>query len=199
MEESFLKSVNHAMLSEVGPFWNESYPAVTSGVLVTPQDRKMTGYVNDPDDTGGETKFGIAKNANPELDIAKLTWDAAKRVYYKKYWVAGDCDKITVFAPRLAMLHFDGVVNHGDGRASKMLQEAVGAPIDGDIGPKTLEAIKRACAAPGGELAVCEKVAKIRVSFYNTIVANKPSQKKFLNGWLARINNVLAFVKTTQV
>lgn len=199
MEKSFLLSINHVMLSEVGPFWDENYPAVISGKMVTDKDKKMSGYVNDPDDTGGETKFGIAKSANPELNIATLTWDAAKRIYYKKYWLAGDCADIATFAPRLAMIHFDGCVNHGNGRAARILQEAVGAAIDGDIGPNSLQAIKRACAAPGGEMAVCQKVANIRISFYNSIVANKPTQKKFLNGWLSRINNVLAFIKTVQV
>ena len=27
------------------------------------------GYVNDPDDPGGETKYGIAKKSNPDVDI----------------------------------------------------------------------------------------------------------------------------------
>ena len=30
------------------------------------------GYVNDPDDPGGETKYGIAKNSNPDVDIKDL-------------------------------------------------------------------------------------------------------------------------------
>ena len=183
------------MKSEVGPWFDENHPACKSGSIATRDDRRATGYVNDINDRGGITKFGIAKNANPDLSITTLTYDAAKRVYYKKYWLAGDCADIATFAPKLAMLHFDGCVNHGNGRASKMLQEAVGATIDGDIGPKSLEAIKRACAAPGGELAVCEKVAQIRTSFYNAIVAAKPTQKKFLNGWMNRIREVLVMVK----
>jgi lysozyme family protein len=196
MEESYLKSVNHAMKYEVGPFWDERHPACASGSVKTAAERKATGYVNDPDDTGGETKFGVAKNANPDLNITTLTWDAAKRVYYRKYWLAGNCDDISVFAPKLAIMHFDSCVNHGIGRAARMLQEAVGATIDGDVGPKTLELVKKACAGSGGELAVCDKVATIRVSFYNAIVANKPSQKKFLNGWLARISDIRSFVKS---
>ena len=182
---SFEKSVFHIMKHEVGPWFDENHPASISGTVATVADRKATGYVNDPDDTGGETKFGVAKNANPELNIAKLTYAAAKRVYYKKYWLAGDCADIASFAPKLAMMHFDGCVNHGNGRAARMLQEAVGATIDGDIGPKSLEAIKRACAAPGGELAVCAKVLMLRKNFYLRIVERNPSQKKFLNGWLA--------------
>lgn len=194
MDEVFSKGINHVMLSEVGPFWDPTKRAVVTGVIESKQDKIDTGYVNDPKDSGGETKFGIAKNSNPELDIAKLNWDAAKRVYYKKYWLGGDCADIATFAPNLAMLHLDGCVNHGVGRAAKMLQEAVGATIDGDIGPNSLLAIKRACGAPGGQKAVCEKLASIRVAFYNGIVSKKPDQVRFLKGWLLRISNCLAFV-----
>lgn len=190
MDDFFNKSVNYCMKHEVGPWFDENHPACISGTVATVADRKATGYVNDPDDTGGETKFGVAKNANPELNIAKLTWDAAKRVYYKKYWLAGDCADIATFAPKLAMMHFDGCVNHGNGRAARMLQEAVGATIDGDIGPKSLEAIKIACAAPGGELAVCAKVLMLRKSFYLKIVERNPSQMKFLKGWMNRLNDL---------
>ena len=31
------------------------------------------GYVNDPDDPGGETNFGVAKRSHPDVDIANLT------------------------------------------------------------------------------------------------------------------------------
>ena len=193
--DTFSKAISHIMQSEVGPWFDENHPACLSGSIATRDDRRATGYVNDPDDTGGETKFGVAKNANPELNITKLTWDAAKRVYFKKYWLAGDCADIATFAPKLAMLHFDGCVNHGNGRASKIIQEAVGATIDGDIGPRTLEAIKRACGASGGELKVCEKVAQLRRQFYQQIVRRDASQQRFLNGWMKRIDEVLAFVK----
>ena len=40
------------------------------------------GYVNDPDDPGGETKYGIAKKSNPDVDIANLTIEEAKKIYY---------------------------------------------------------------------------------------------------------------------
>lgn len=189
----FLEAVNHAMVAEVGPFWNPNHPSVASGSIATATDRKQTGYVNDPKDAGGETKFGIAKNSNMELDISKLTWGAAQRIYFKNYWVAGDCSEIAQFAPRLAMLHFDGCINHGNARAAKLLQSAVGATVDGDIGPGSLAAIKRACALPNGEREVCKKLADLRIAFYNGIVSKKPDQSRFLKGWLSRISTALSF------
>ena len=39
------------------------------------------GYVNDPLDPGGETKFGISKRSYPTLDIAALTREDARAIY----------------------------------------------------------------------------------------------------------------------
>lgn len=197
--QSFEQAVSHAMLYEVGKFWNPVHPAVEQGLINTAPNRKAVGYVNDPADAGGETKFGIAVNANPDLNIKTLSWEAAKRVYFKKYWLASDCDNITLIAPRLAAMHFDGAVNHGVGRASKFLQKALGVTEDGDIGPATIAALTKMCKTKDDEIQLCKKVAGYRKVFYNSIVANKPNQSKFLNGWMTRINEVEAFVVNTDI
>jgi lysozyme family protein len=131
--KAFNDAVDHAMLYEVGGFW-ELTPEVEAGLIGTRDQRRAVGYVNDPDDNGGETKFGVAKNANMDLDIANLTWDQAKTVYFKRYWLNGSCDKLP---NRVGVLHFDGCVNHGVGRANKFLQQALGVGVDGVIGPIT--------------------------------------------------------------
>lgn len=50
------------------------------------------GYVNDPDDPGGETNFGISKRSFPDVDIKNLTKDEAKEIYREHFWnpIAGD-------------------------------------------------------------------------------------------------------------
>lgn len=187
--KSFESAINHCMLYEVGGFWNLTIPGVVDGLINTKEQRKAVGYVNDPADLGGETKFGVAKNANPDLDIHTLDWAAAKRVYYRRYWLAASCNDITIFAPRLAILHFDGAVNHGAGRASKFLQEKLHVIADGDIGPGTLAAAQKA-----NEIDLCDKVCDSREAFYRSIVAAKPEQARFLNGWLHRIADMRQFV-----
>lgn len=182
---AFEKAVDHAMLYEVGKHWKLT-PAAEAGLIDTKENRRACGYVNDPDDRGGETKYGVAKNANPDLDITNLDWEAAKRVYYKKYWLQGDCDKMP---PRLAALHFDGCVNHGVGRVAKFIQTAVGATVDGDIGPATL-----ALLANFDEIALCHAICDLREQFYKLIVERNPTQQKFLNGWLTRISEMREFV-----
>lgn len=98
------------------------------------------GYVNDPRDPGGETKYGISKRAYPVLDIASLTKEDAKSIYKRDYWdkVRGDN-----LPEPIAIFVFDTAVNQGVFYASTMLQNAVGALPDGIIGLKTLDAVKR--------------------------------------------------------
>jgi lysozyme family protein len=181
---AFEKAVDHAMLYEVGGFWKLTAD-VEAGLIGTAAQRKAVGYVNDPHDNGGETKFGVAKNANPDLDIKTLTWEGAKAVYYRRYWLNGSCDKLP---GRVAVLHFDGCVNHGVGRANKYLQRSAGVAEDGVIGNVTLGKINSADA-----ITICNSICNYRTQFYKNIVLNNPSQGKFLGGWLRRIDEMRAF------
>lgn len=181
----FEKALNHAMLYEVGGFWNENADGVKAGLIDTAAHRKAVGYVNDPADRGGETKFGVAQSANPTISITKLDWEGAKQVYFQKYWIAGKCDKLPA---RVAILHFDGCVNHGIQRANTFLQRAVGVQADGVVGPITIAKISML-----NDVQVCNSICDQRELFYRQIVANNPSQGKFLNGWLRRITEMRIF------
>lgn len=190
--KAFEVAVDHAMLYEVGSHWNLNTPGVREGLIATPQQRRNVGYVNDPLDNGGETKYGVAKNANQDLDITTLNWEAAKRVYFRRYWLASNSDDITLMSPRLAILHFDGAVNHGVGRAGRFLQRAVGAPEDGDVGPATLRATNAAIGTRG-DIALCNLICDYREAFYEAIIERNPSQARFRNGWLRRIREMRQF------
>lgn len=181
---AFEKAVAHSMLYEVGGFFKLT-PEVEAGLINTPAQRKAVGYVDDPLDRGGETKFGVAKNANPDLDITGLTWSDAEAVYYDRYWVPGLCDRLD---SKVGVLHFDGCVNHGVVKAKKFLQRAVGVEEDGIIGKMTLTALQAM-----DPIELCNKICDVREKFYRDIVANKPAQGRFLNGWLRRINEMRAF------
>lgn len=188
--KAFEHAIDHAMLYEVGGFWNVNHAAVAQGLITTAANRKAVGYVNDPDDRGGETKFGVAKNANPDLNITKLTWLQAEAVYFIRYWLAGKCDQLPA---RLAVLHFDGCVNHGVSRANQFLQRAAGVKDDGAIGPITIAKIKTL-----NEQTLLKSVCNQRAMFYKAIVASNPSQAKYLAGWTRRITEVQAYVTNTK-
>lgn len=95
------------------------------------------GYVNDPNDPGGETKYGISKAAYPSLNIAALTLEEAKGIYRRDYWQACRCDD---FPAMLRLPLFDSAVNQGVSAAIKLLQQILRVDVDGIIGPKTIGA-----------------------------------------------------------
>ena len=148
---------------------SDRFALAVSGVL-----RAEGGYVNDPADPGGETKFGISKAAYPALDIAALTEDDARAVYRRDYWDACRCDSLP--AP-LDWLVFDAAVNQGVQAAGKMLQGAVGVAVDGKIGPATVAAAKRADAeAPA-------RFMTLRAMRY----ASSPGWVRYGAGWVKRL------------
>lgn len=181
----FLDAFNHAMIYEVGGFWNAEDPDVIDGRIDTKEQRRKVGYVNIPSDRGGETKYGVAQKANVDLNIRAMNLDKAMSVYFDRYWLAGNCDKLP---SALAIIHFDGCVNHGVGKAAKFLQKAAGVNADGAIGPATLRAVEAA-----DEVQLIQEISQLRTDFYNAIVQRDASQGMFLKGWMKRINEVTDF------
>ena len=79
------------------------------------------GYVNDPNDPGGETKYGICKRDHPTVDIKNLTIDGAKAIYRSEYWNTAGCDNIPF---PMDIVAFDIAVNQGVGRAKEVYANA---------------------------------------------------------------------------
>lgn len=110
------------------------------------------GFTNDPKDagnwTGGRigvgvnkgTKYGIAANTYPDLDIENLTIEQAQDIYRRDWWDAlgaDDLDSAIVFQL------WDFAVNTGMQRAVMALQRAVGVQDDGQLGPVSEAAVNR--------------------------------------------------------
>ena len=100
------------------------------------------GYVDHPNDPGGETMWGVTKRvarahgyAGNMRNLPKAT---AERIAEKSYWQAINGDEL----PRaVAWQVVDAAYNHGNRQAVKFLQRAVGASADGLIGQRTLAAV----------------------------------------------------------
>jgi lysozyme family protein len=99
------------------------------------------GYVNHPEDPGGETKYGISKRSYPDVNIGGLSIEDAKRIYKRDFWDACRCDEMPGV---LAEAVFDSAVNSGKRAAALWLQKALGVEADGNIGPKTIAAANAA-------------------------------------------------------
>lgn len=133
---------------------------------------------NDPNDPGGLTKFGISQRAFPNLDIANLTLDEAKKIYRHNYWEACRCDEL----PRaLAIAVFDTAVNQGVGKAKRLLQIALNVDVDGIIGDKTISAAFHASPS-----AVTKLLAH-RLAEYTRIVVDNNSLLVFSVNWSFRV------------
>ena len=139
------------------------------------------GYVNDPDDPGGETNFGIAKRSHPDVDIVNLTKEGAKEIYKKVYW---DKNKVDDLPDNLKHIFFDMCVNMGRGTAVKVLQGAINNKggnlvVDGGFGSGTSFALAKYTP----ELA---RVRAFRVRYYVELGNRKPDLEKFYFGWFRR-------------
>ena len=136
------------------------------------------GYSNDPNDPGGETKFGISKRAYPGLDIANLTLERARGIYRHDYWdkVSGD-----LLPYRVALQVFDFAVNGGTDAAIRTLQKTLGVDVDGQLGPVTL----KAAAADPGRVAVLFCAQRLR--FYTSTKLFPV----FGRGWVNRVATLL--------
>lgn len=113
------------------------------------------GFSDDPHDPGGATMRGItirdyARELGVTLDASNQTRlveelkripdTLVRRIYLERYWKPSGAAGLS---DGLALMHFDAAVNQGVGTAIRFLQQAVGARIDGEIGPETRAAIAR--------------------------------------------------------
>jgi lysozyme family protein len=148
------------------------------------------GYRNDPDDPGGETKYGIAKRDHPTVDIASLTMDGATVILDSEYWAYDGLEDI-----RLAAKLMDLAVNmEGTGKCGAAIRAAQSAvlfqfpealAVDGVYGPET-EKLMNAC----NQTSLLMALDAMACEHYRAIVAARPASQKFLNGWLARANRI---------
>lgn len=164
-------------------------------------------WTNDPDDSGGMTACGIARNKNPHSKIwpyidrllergctlaqveniareDKYFMDMVAAFYRGLYWNACRCDDIPGI---LRYPVFSCSVNCGPKIAIKLLQKALSISADGLFGPMTYRALR------------LNQPAQILPSFitywhqyYDDLVtANPYKYSKYINGWHNRISNVL--------
>jgi len=134
------------------------------------------GYVNDPDDPGGETNFGISKRPFPEVDIKNLTEQQAKNIYYDKYWLPLKLEGL--IDENAALQIFDMGVNAGISRAVKIAQYVSKARKDGKMGVATILAINNSAC-------FVERYKTARINFYSSL----SGANKYLKGWTLRVIN----------
>ena len=137
------------------------------------------GYVNDPDDPGGETKWGISKRSYPELRIKFLTEDQARSIYFRDFWIPG---KMLMLPVRLRLIFLDMALHQGLRGATLTLQRAINGDggnlkVDGVIGEKTLAA---------SMYLEVDRLRAYRVFRLARIAIKKKTMMKYWYGWFRR-------------
>lgn len=139
------------------------------------------GYVNDPDDPGGETKGGISKRSYPHLDIKNLTNQEIIEIYYRDWWMKYHYDRIENVELAGEVLEFS--VNAGPKQAHMTLQRAVQQSgggfldVDGVLGDLSFAAVN----LHPNQAWLTDKFRLLAITYYWKL--NKP---KFMMSWVHR-------------
>ncbi len=119
----------------------------------------------------GVLLFNKGQRSKPVINISDAE---VKEIYYKNYWLVAGCDKMT---PKFAALCFDTAVNMG-----VEIVKATGMT-------RNTEFLKAAQYTYPEKYIAAKKAKYYEFTKYG-------NQKKFLNGWLNRLNDMEKFIKT---
>ncbi len=169
------------------------------------------GYVNDPDDPGGATNFGVTlktlKGLGTDLtgdgrvdgaDLRKLTSDKAADIYVEHYYRRTGIARLP---EALQAPVFDMYVNAG-ANAVRILQRLLNemgqaAAVDGAIGPQTVAATEAVAGVDAALLADAYGIA--RRNYYYALADARPASRKYARrkdggkgGWIMRAEEFIA-------
>ncbi len=169
------------------------------------------GFVNDPDDPGGATNYGVTIHTMRRLgldltgdgrvtedDVRALTRDQAIDIYIEHYF---ERPRINDLPEPLWATVFDMQVNAGS-NAVRLLQRLLNdmgqdVVVDGVIGPQTIRAAHAAHAAAPGHIVDAYGIA--RRNYYYTLADRRPASRKFARrrdggkgGWIRRAEEFIA-------
>lgn len=160
------------------------------------------GYVNDPKDSGGATKYGIteavARAHGYDGDMQDLPLVVAIAIYKADYWDVSLLDTVAEIAPTVAYEMFDTGVNCGPPVAVRFLQRMLNlfnnggkaypdVAVDGRMGAQTLFALRAFVQARGrlGVEVLVEALNCMQGAFYTELAERRPKDEAFAFGWFA--------------
>jgi lysozyme family protein len=194
-----------AVTPKIGPLNLTSDSVVDVNAYIANLIKIEGGYVNDPTDKGGATKYGVTQTTfdawrksigQASADVSTLTTQEATQIYLQKYWLGPKFDQVNTIYPALAGKLLDIGVNMGQSTGVGYVQRALnvlnmrGASwpdmvVDGGIGTVTLSAIRTFLNARGsdGKKVLLGMVASQQSVGYIQIAEKTPSQEKYEYGW----------------
>jgi len=172
-------------------------------VLIEALIEREGGFVANPADSGGPTRFGISEavaRANGYRGpMRELPRDEAVAIYRRLYWLRPRLDEIAKRSSDVAAELFDTGANMGPAVAVTFLQRALTAlnrngkdypdlVPDGRIGPQTLAALDAFLELRGrgnGESVLLRALEALQGERYLRLAERRPANEAFLYGWLA--------------
>lgn len=159
------------------------------------------GFVDDPNDSGGATNFGITEKVAREYgytnDMRDLPRMTAVRIYEDRYWEPLSLSTIELMSEMVAKEIADTGVNMGIVRAAKFLQRSLTVlnnkekfypdlVADGQLGQKTIRALGDYLAYRGseGELVLVKMLNCLQGAFYVELAERREKDESFIFGWL---------------
>lgn len=159
------------------------------------------GYVNNKNDNGGETNYGItatiARRYGYQGKMRNIPFYVVKEIYYNEYWKKTNAANIQNF--NLAFLLFDFAVNSGVKNSCKKLQTAINKVsgsnlvIDGIIGQKTINAIEKYTDNEHYHFYI-NKLEKTYIAEILNYYTSLSKFNIFGKGWINRIKNNIYFL-----
>ena len=153
------------------------------------------GWVNDPDDLGQATCKGVCyrtyklycnrkKRTVPTIeDLKNISDEEFADILKTMYWDACRADKIE--SQSVANAIVDWGWNSGTKTAVKEVQRILGVKDDGIVGNITLAAINSRSPLP-----LFGAIQTARKFYIEEICISRPKNKKYIVGWMNRINNL---------
>lgn len=160
------------------------------------------GYVNEKNDSGGETNYGITKAVAQAYGYSGPMRDMpvslARKIYSERYITIPGFDKVAARSSALAEELIDTGVNCGVEIAARFLQQALNAfnlrgkyypdiAVDDHIGPATLLALDAFMAQRGkqeGELTLLKALNCLQGARYISLAEKRPKDEDFVYGWI---------------
>lgn len=158
-------------------------------------------YSNNPNDTGGETMWGItwrtAQRNGYKGDMRQLPRSTAKEIYFSEYVNKPGFGDVMALSEKLAEELVDTGVNMGPAVPSMMLQRCLNAlndrgklyadiRADGAVGPATIGALKAYLSKRGaeGEKVLLTALNCLQGERYIELAEKRSKNETFLYGWL---------------
>lgn len=158
------------------------------------------GYVNDPNDSGGATNYGItiavARAYGYKGDMRRLPRSMAFRIYSSQYWDKNKLTKIAFISTSIAAEVADTGVNLGTIGSAKIFQRTLNyfnyklfteLKVDGKIGRKSISALIAIVRRHGKkhdiESAILKILNALQGIHYVEIAERYRKNRKFSLGW----------------